>query len=72
MAEADSVYLKRKDAFRRIALIDGNIVYGDVPSIVGFCHNQQHKGFLTVTILNKPLWRSYDRKKIAEEIKKTK
>ena len=53
VAEADSVYLKRKDAFRRIALIDGNIVYVDVPSIVGFCHNQQHKGFLTVTILNK-------------------
>lgn len=53
MAETDSIYLKRKDAFRRVTLIDGDNVCVDVPSIVGFCHNQQHKGFLTVRILNK-------------------
>lgn len=52
MAEKDTEYLNSNEPFRRVNLIGGAYATVDTPSLVGYCHNDDHKGFLTVTIMN--------------------
>ena len=52
MAEKDTEYLNSKEPFRDVRLIGGAYATVDTPAIVGFCHNEDHKGIITVTILN--------------------
>lgn len=52
MAEIDTEYLKTNEPFRKVRLIGGAYATVDTPSIVGFCHNPDHKGTLTVSIMN--------------------
>ncbi len=35
-----------------VQIIGGSYITVDTPSIVGFCHNKEHKGILTVSIMN--------------------
>lgn len=52
MAKKDTEYLNSNEPFRRVNLIGGAYATVDTPSLVGYCHNDDHKGFLTVTIMN--------------------
>lgn len=52
MAEIDTEFLKTNEPFRKVRLIGGAYATVDTPSIVGFCHNPDHKGTLTVSIMN--------------------
>lgn len=52
MAEKDTEYLNSNEPFRRVNLIGGVYATVDTPSLVGYCHNDDHKGFLTVGIMN--------------------
>lgn len=52
MAEKDTEYLNSNEPFRRVNLIGGAYATVDTPSLVGYCHNDDHKGFLTVAIMN--------------------
>lgn len=52
MAEKDTEYLNSNEPFRRVNLIGGVYATVDTPALVGYCHNEDHKGFLTVTIMN--------------------
>ena len=52
MADKDTEYLNSNEPFRRVNLIGGVYATVDTPSLVGYCHNEDHKGFITVTIMN--------------------
>ena len=52
MAQKDTEYLETNEPFRRVHLIGGTYATIDTNSIVGYCHNETHKGFLTVAIMN--------------------
>lgn len=52
MAQKDTEYLIKNEPFRRVNLIGGICTTVDTPSLVGYCHNKDHKGFLTITIMN--------------------
>lgn len=52
MAQKDTEYLESNEPFRRVNLIGGAYATVDTPSLVGYCHNENHKGFLTVSIMN--------------------
>lgn len=52
LAEKDTEYLNSKEPFRDVRLIGGAYATVDTPAIVGFCHNEDNKGIITVTILN--------------------
>lgn len=52
MAQKDTDYLESNEPFRRVNLIGGVYATVDTPSLVGYCHNENHKGFLTVSIMN--------------------
>lgn len=52
MAEKDTEYLNSSEPFRRVNLLGGIYATVDTPSLVGYCHNEDHKGFLTVSIMN--------------------
>lgn len=52
MAETDIKHFDANEPFRRVRLIGGAYATVDTPAIVGFCHNSEHKGTLTVTIMN--------------------
>lgn len=52
MAERDTEYLNKDEHFRRVRLIGGAYASMDIPSIVGYCHNEAHKGIITITIMN--------------------
>ena len=49
MAEIDTEYLNKNEPFRLVKLIDGETARIDTPAIVGYCHNEEHKGIVTVT-----------------------
>lgn len=51
MAEKDTEHLNSNEPFRRVNLIGGVYATVDTPSLVGYCHNEDHKGFITVTIM---------------------
>ena len=52
LAEKDTEFLHTQEPFRRVHLIGGEYATVDTNSIVGYCHNKEHKGFLTITIMN--------------------
>lgn len=52
MAQKDTEYLETKEPFRIVHLIGEAYAKVDTNSLVGYCHNEAHKGFLTVTIMN--------------------
>lgn len=52
MAEKDTEYLNSNEPFRRVNLIGGAYATVDTPSLVGYCHNKDHIGFITVEIMN--------------------
>lgn len=52
MAQKDTEYLESKEPFRNVQLIGGAYAKVDTHSIVGYCHNNDHKGFLTISIMN--------------------
>ena len=51
MAEIDTEYLNKNEPFRLVKLIGGDIATVDTPAIVGYCHNEEHKGIITVSIM---------------------
>ncbi|MBE6776052.1 MAG: hypothetical protein E7543_07680 [Ruminococcaceae bacterium] len=51
MAEIDTEYLNKNEPFRLVKLIGGDFAMIDTPAIVGYCHNEEHKGIVTVTIM---------------------
>lgn len=53
MSEIDLKFLESGKEARRIRLMNGGSGMIPVGSITGFCHNNAHKGFLTVTLMNK-------------------
>lgn len=48
----DIEYINNGVAFDHVKLIGGGPALADVPSIVGYCHNAQHKGVLTISLMN--------------------
>ena len=48
----DTEYLESGEPFRNVNLIGGAYARVDTHSLVGYCHNELHKGFLTITIMN--------------------
>ncbi len=50
MSEKDSEYLESGRKLRTVKLITGEYKTVDINSIVGFCHYELHKGFLTVNL----------------------
>ncbi len=52
MAEKDEKYLNSSEPFRTAQLLGGAYATVDTPAIVGFCHHADHKGIVTVTIMN--------------------
>ena len=52
MADKYTEYTNNDVAFQNVKLLGGGPAKVDVPSIVGYCHNAQHKGVLTVAIMN--------------------
>ena len=53
MSERDQKFLDQGITHRRVPLIDGSCPLVDTKAIVGICHNLIHKGYVTVTLLNK-------------------
>ena len=53
LAEKDTEFLQTQEPFRRVHLIGGEYATVDTNSIVGYCHNKEHIGFLTIEIMNK-------------------
>lgn len=51
MTETDTEYLNKKEPFQLVKLIGGDFAMIDTPAIVGYCHNKEHKGIVTVTIM---------------------
>lgn len=51
MAEIDTKILNSDEPFRKVRLIGGAYATVDTPSVVGYCHNSEHKGIVTVTIM---------------------
>lgn len=51
MTEIDKRFLNNDAPFRKVRLIGGAYATVDTPSIVGYCHNTEHKGIVTVTIM---------------------
>lgn len=51
MAEIDTEYLNKNEPFRPVKLLGGVFATIDIPAIVGYCHNEEHKGIVTVTIM---------------------
>ncbi|MBE6529181.1 MAG: hypothetical protein E7680_01070 [Ruminococcaceae bacterium] len=52
MAEKDMKYLNSNEPFRTVQMLGGAYATVDTPAIVGFCHHADHKGIVTVTIMN--------------------
>lgn len=52
MLEKDRVYLNEDKLFRRVNLLGGAYATVDIPSLVGYCHHKEHKGFITISIMN--------------------
>ena len=51
MADIDTKILNSNEPFREVRLIGGAYATVDTPSVVGYCHNSEHKGIVTVTIM---------------------
>lgn len=53
MSQKDQKFIDMEISHRRVSLIDGTRPRVDTKAIVGFCHNLIHKGYVTVTLLQK-------------------
>lgn len=53
MSQKDQKFIDMEITHRRVSLIDGTRPIVDTKAIVGFCHNLIHKGYVTVTLLQK-------------------
>lgn len=61
MADKYTEYTNNDVAFQNVKLLGGGPAKVDVPSIVGYCHNAQHKGVLTIAIMNEHDSQGYKR-----------
>lgn len=52
MREKDLEYIKNGTKYRRIPLIDNQLVTVHVGEIAGYCHCRLHKGYVTVNLMN--------------------
>lgn len=53
MSNKDQKFIDMNITHRRVSLIDGTRPVVDTKAIVGFCHYLIHKGYVTVTLLQK-------------------
>lgn len=53
MGTKDTEYIENGIQFRRVPMVDGSFSRIETKALVGICHNPIHKGYLSVTLLNK-------------------